>query len=111
MPLNIAVPIDTNPGETRVPVSPVTAKKLTELGFTVTLESGAGVLLTRPKTRRLSDDVSYNSTVTTIHLTFEAYAAIAQLGERQTEDLKVPGSIPGRGTYTFCDNVAETSIQ
>ena len=24
-------------------------------------------------------------------------AAIAQLGERQTEDLKVPGSIPGRG--------------
>ena len=35
-------------------------------------------------------------------------AAIAQLGERQTEDLKVPGSIPGRGnsilgekTYQF----------
>ena len=26
-------------------------------------------------------------------------AAIAQLGERQTEDLKVPGSIPGLGTY------------
>jgi hypothetical protein len=26
------------------------------------------------------------------------YAAIAQLGERQTEDLKVPGSIPGVGT-------------
>ena len=25
-------------------------------------------------------------------------AAIAQLGERQTEDLKVPGSIPGGGT-------------
>ena len=25
-------------------------------------------------------------------------AAIAQLGERQTEDLKVPGSIPGLGT-------------
>ena len=25
------------------------------------------------------------------------HAAIAQLGERQTEDLKVPGSIPGRG--------------
>ena len=24
-------------------------------------------------------------------------AAIAQLGESQTEDLKVPGSIPGRG--------------
>ena len=26
------------------------------------------------------------------------YAAIAQLGERQTEDLKVPGSIPGGGS-------------
>ena len=25
-------------------------------------------------------------------------AALAQLGERQTEDLKVPGSIPGGGT-------------
>ena len=25
------------------------------------------------------------------------WAAIAQLGERQTEDLKVPGSIPGLG--------------
>ena len=28
-------------------------------------------------------------------------AAIAQLGERQTEDLKVPGSIPGGGTRLF----------
>ena len=27
-------------------------------------------------------------------------AEIAQLGERQTEDLKVPGSIPGFGTET-----------
>ncbi len=27
-------------------------------------------------------------------------ASIAQLGERQTEDLKVPGSIPGRGTFS-----------
>jgi hypothetical protein len=27
-----------------------------------------------------------------------AAAAIAELGERQTEDLKVPGSIPGLGT-------------
>ena len=30
-------------------------------------------------------------------------AAIAQLGERQTEDLKVPGSIPGLGiSYEVC---------
>ena len=28
-------------------------------------------------------------------------AAIAQLGERQTEDLKVPGSIPGGGSDNF----------
>ena len=28
-------------------------------------------------------------------------AVIAQLGERQTEDLKVPGSIPGRGNTVF----------
>ena len=27
------------------------------------------------------------------------FADIAQLGERQTEDLKVPGSIPGVGNY------------
>ena len=27
-------------------------------------------------------------------------ASIAQLGERQTEDLKVPGSIPGRGSFS-----------
>ena len=27
------------------------------------------------------------------------HAAIAQLGERQTEDLKVPGSIPGLGSF------------
>ena len=29
-------------------------------------------------------------------------AAIAQLGERQTEDLKVPGSIPGLGMVGVC---------
>ncbi len=28
-------------------------------------------------------------------------AAIAQLGERQTEDLEVPGSIPGLGTFVI----------
>ena len=30
-----------------------------------------------------------------------ARAAIAQLGERQTEDLKVPGSIPGLGISLY----------
>ena len=34
---------------------------------------------------------------------------IAQLGERQTEDLKVPGSIPGRGIFSqkFCFIILE----
>ena len=30
---------------------------------------------------------------------------IAQLGERQTEDLKVPGSIPGRGIFLFLNEL------
>ena len=30
-------------------------------------------------------------------------AAIAQLGERQTEDLEVPGSIPGLGICSISD--------
>ena len=34
-------------------------------------------------------------------------AAIAQLGERQTEDLKVPGSIPGLGIFKV---VSEMSL-
>ena len=33
-----------------------------------------------------------------------AAAKIAQLGERQTEDLKVPGSIPGLGKVWFCSD-------
>ena len=33
------------------------------------------------------------------------FAAIAQLGERQTEDLKVPGSIPGCGTFFFSNQL------
>ena len=29
------------------------------------------------------------------------HAAIYQVAERQTDDLKVPGSIPGRGTFSI----------
>jgi len=36
-------------------------------------------------------------------------ASIAQLGERQTEDLKVPGSIPGRGN--LCPFSLQTTDQ
>ena len=35
---------------------------------------------------------------------------IAQLGERQTEDLKVPGSIPGRGIFLFSNFFPNFSI-
>ena len=39
-----------------------------------------------------------------------ATAAIAQLGERQTEDLKVPGSIPGLGTFRKSLNLRSDSL-
>ena len=32
----------------------------------------------------------------------ELTAAVAQLGERETEDLKVTGSIPVRGNFFSC---------
>ena len=38
-------------------------------------------------------------------------ASIAQLGERQTEDLKVPGSIPGLGIFNpICLIVFENQV-
>ena len=37
----------------------------------------------------------------------EARAAIAQMGGRQTEDLKVPGSIPGLGKEHFEDSESD----
>ena len=36
-----------------------------------------------------------------MNLVRSSNAGIAQLGERQTEDLKVPGSIPGHGSIFF----------
>jgi NAD(P) transhydrogenase subunit alpha len=42
MPLTLAVPVDTAPGETRVPLTPDTTRKLIELGFSVIVEPGAG---------------------------------------------------------------------
>ncbi len=43
----IGVPRETAPGETRVAVTPETAKKLKAQGSTVRVESGAGVAATR----------------------------------------------------------------
>ena len=40
----------------------------------------------------------------------EARAAIAQLGEHQTEDLKVPGSIPGLGIFADPGSVQNTIL-
>ena len=48
--------------------------------------------------------VSYNDVL----LIAIARAAIAQLGERQTEDLKVPGSIPGLGISSCCYMMVDT---
>ena len=44
-----------------------------------------------------SNPVQVNSFFFFVIYFFFKKAAIAQLGERQTEDLKVPGSIPGGG--------------
>ena len=44
---------------------------------------------------------SWKTRVASLYFTLEPnwQAAIAQLGERQTEDLKVPGWIPGLGMH------------
>ena len=44
-----------------------------------------------------SKSLAFSLKETNPHALLYRQAAIAQLGERQTEDLKVPGSIPGLG--------------
>ena len=54
-----------------------------------------------------------NLRVKIIHLSESQHskkAVIAQLGERQTEDLKVPGSIPGRGIFLFSNFIHITEF-
>ena len=43
----------------------------------------------------------HNKYVRSVTKSTSERAAVAQLGERQTEDLKVPGSIPGGGILIF----------
>ena len=43
-------------------------------------------------------------------LASQSQAAITQLGERQTEDLKVPGSIPGLGKFLPCGAKEQTIL-
>ena len=38
------------------------------------------------------------------------FAQVAQLGERQTEDLNVPGSSPGLGMYLPVNNTRRNAI-
>ena len=47
--------------------------------------------------------------IETIAILKFAEAAIAQLGERQTEDLKVPASIPGLGMASNCCRLAQAA--
>ena len=49
------------------------------------------------------------ATTTHTRASLPLQAAIAQLGERQTEDLKVPGSIPGLG-IRFSDALLASRI-
>ncbi|MBK1616497.1 NAD(P)(+) transhydrogenase (Re/Si-specific) subunit alpha, partial [Rubrivivax gelatinosus] len=46
--MNIGVPLETYLGETRVAVTPETAKKLKAQGHTVKVQSGAGVAASAP---------------------------------------------------------------
>ena len=47
---------------------------------------------------------SWNVHISThVAISSDTTAAIAQLGERQTEDLKVPGSIPGLGMQFYVE--------
>ena len=58
-------------------------------------ESNPGHRRDRARCYQLHQRGSHNHITSIIILD----ASLAQLGERQTEDLKVPGSIPGGGIY------------
>ena len=46
-----------------------------------------------------------------LHLLYlQLSAALAQLGERQTEDLKVPGSIPGGGIFACSKPIKQAPV-
>ena len=85
------------------------ALKRIDTGKSTQIRNASGLSL-EPKEsmpQSLITAYAYPASHTPHVLAFRGRAAIAQLGERQTEDLKVPGSIPGlgilsrSGSYSF----------
>jgi NAD(P) transhydrogenase subunit alpha len=79
----IGVPAETLPGETRVAVTPETAKKFMAQGHTVRIESGAGLAASAP-------DEAYTAVGAQITDAAGAYAADIVLKVRCPQDAEVP---------------------
>jgi H+-translocating NAD(P) transhydrogenase subunit alpha len=79
----IGVPAETLPGETRVAVTPETAKKFMAQGHTVRIQSGAGVAASAP-------DEAYTAVGAEITDAAGAYAADIVLKVRCPQDAEVP---------------------
>jgi H+-translocating NAD(P) transhydrogenase subunit alpha len=79
----IGVPAETLPGETRVAVTPETAKKFMAQGHTVRIQSGAGLAASAP-------DEAYTSVGAQITDAAGAYAADIVLKVRCPQDAEVP---------------------
>lgn len=79
----IGVPAETLAGETRVAVTPETAKKLKSQGHTVRIQSGAGVAASMP-------DAAYEAVGAEITDAAGAYAADIVLKVRCPQDAEVP---------------------
>jgi NAD(P) transhydrogenase subunit alpha len=79
----IGVPAETLTGETRVAVTPETAKKLKSQGHTVRIQSGAGVAASMP-------DAAYEAVGAEITDAAGAYAADIVLKVRCPQDAEVP---------------------
>lgn len=79
----IGVPAETLAGETRVAVTPETAKKLKSQGHTVRIQSGAGVAASMP-------DAAYGTVGAEITDAAGAYAADIVLKVRCPQDAEVP---------------------
>lgn len=89
MPRTIAVPRDRLPGETRVPVTPDTTRKLIDLGFNVTVEAGAG------EAAQYADDLYREAGATIEPDTAQLYSnadVLLKINGPQTENTGLPGS-------------------
>ncbi len=84
----IGVPAEILAGETRVAVTPETAKKLKSQGHTVRIQSGAGIAASMP-------DAAYEAVGAEITDAAGAYAADIVLKVRCPQDAEVPHLKPG----------------